>query len=377
MSGAAGASAGMTAGDGGGATGGGSGAGGTGAGAGGAAEGGAGQGGTGGASGAAGAAGAAGGGTPDGATIVPDPSWACGMPGGIPAPERGELVFEATLELDAIRDVGVTQFGHRRLLDIGGGTIEGERLDAEFLGGGIDFELTLSNGAVELEQVGMLRASNGAYVYVRTCGVAAAGAAAVRVVFDFEVATSNALAWLNTGKFVGTRVVNEQAKTMTLTVYDVSDTALGEPRITLSDPAGVADQPWECTTVSGARGASVFTEAVGIGSSLSVGASKRGNRNVIPITGGTVSGRVTGTVAPGGADYQLISGTTTLDARYSLETNDDEVIVVRNCGPFGRLVPTFEARAAGPYAFLNTNDYVSSDPGSAAGGVSITFYETN
>ena len=31
--------------------------------------------------------------------------------------------------------------------------------------------------------------------------------------------------------------------------------------------------------------------------------------------------------------------------------------------------------ADGPYAFLNANDFVSSDPGSGSGGVSITFYQ--
>jgi hypothetical protein len=41
----------------------------------------------------------------------------------------------------------------------------------------------------------------------------------------------------------------------------------------------------------------------------------------------------------------------------------------------GALVPLFETRADGACAFLNANTYVSSDPGGAAGGVSITFYE--
>lgn len=127
--------------------------------------------------------------------------------------------------------------------------------------------------------------------------------------------------------------------------------------------------------MTGAKGDSVFTESVGIGSSLAVGASKRGTRNVIPITGGSVTGRVTGKVLPGGADFQIVSGTAKLDARYTLASNDGEFIVIRNCGAFGALIPQFETRAAGPYAFLNANTFVSSDPGSATGGVSITIYE--
>jgi hypothetical protein len=126
--------------------------------------------------------------------------------------------------------------------------------------------------------------------------------------------------------------------------------------------------------MTGGKGASVFTENVTLGSSLSIGTSKRGNRNIIPITGGSVSGKVNGTVVYGGGDYQLVGGTTKLDARYVISSNGDFVIV-RNCGPIGALVPLFETRADGPYAFLNANTFVSSDPGSGSGGVSITFYE--
>ena len=127
--------------------------------------------------------------------------------------------------------------------------------------------------------------------------------------------------------------------------------------------------------MTGSKGDSVFTESVGIGSSLAVGASKRGTRNVIPITGGTVTGRVAGKVLAGGADFQIVSGTARLDARYTLASNDGEFVLIRNCGAIGALVPQFEARAEGPSAFLNANTFISSDPGSATGGVSITMYD--
>ncbi|WP_438006653.1 DUF3237 domain-containing protein [Sorangium sp. So ce321] len=316
----------------------------------------------------------------DEATIVPDPSWTCGMPDGIPLPTLGKLVFRATLQLGDTHDVGTTQFGHRRLLDVTGGTLTGDEIQATFLTGGMDLELTLSNGSVELEEINILRASDGTLIYLRSCGVAPAGDAVVRIVPDFEVAESSSLAWLNTGKFAGTRVVDAAAGTLQLDVYDIAEVAVGEPKVELKDPEGVPDQSWECSTATGTRGSSVFTEAVTLGSSLSVGASKRGTRNIIPITGGTVTGGMllsglSGSVLPGGADYQLIGASTILDARYALSSNDGEVIVVRNCGPFGALVPVFETRADGPYAILNTKAYVSSDPGVSGGGVSLTFYE--
>jgi Protein of unknown function (DUF3237) len=348
---------------------------------GGAGRGGAGSGGAaGGAAGSSAGGGSAGSSTSDAgagssnAMIVPDPSWACGMAKGIPAPAQGTLVFRATLQLTATQDVGATQYGHRRIFDIGGGTATGSRLQATFLKGGFDFDLTLSNGVVEQEQIDVLKASDGTLIYLRTCGVAAAGDSEVRIVPDFEVATSSSLAWLNSGVFAGTRTVDSTGTTMEVDVYDVSSVAAGGPSVQISVPAGATPQPWDCSTATGAKGASVFTENVTLGSSLSI-AGKRGTRNIIPITGGSVSGQVAGTVLYGGGDYQLVSGgTTKLDARYVISSNGDYVIV-RNCGPLGSLVPWFEARAAGPYAFLNANDFVSSDPGSGSGGVSITFYQ--
>jgi hypothetical protein len=332
----------------------------------------------GGASGGASAGGGAGGAAPTAgtsstdATIVPDPSWACGMADGVPPPTRGTLVFKASLKLGEIHDVGEVQYGHRRVLDVTGGTLTGDKVSGTVLTGGLDLELELSNGSIELEQINIFRTSDNALIFMRTCGFAPAGDSVTRIVPDIEVANSSSLSWLNTGKFAGTRVVNEAAKTIELEVYDVSDVAAAEPKIQIKDPADAKQQPWECSKETGSRGASVFTETVTLGSSLSVGQSKRGNRNIIPITGGTVSGRVKGKVLPGGGDYQSSAG---LDAKYTLEADDGELIVIRNCGPFGALIPQFEARVDGPYAFLNANTFLSSDPGGASGGVSITFYE--
>ena len=324
--------------------------------------------------GTAGGGGVPGGGAPSSAdaTIVPDASWNCGMADGVPPPTKGTLVFKATLKLGEIHDVGKVQYGERRVLDVTGGTLTGDRVQGTVLTGGLDLELTLSNGSIELEQINIFRTSDNALIFMRTCGVAPAGDSVTRIVPDIEVANSSSLSWLNTGKFAGTRVVDEAAKTIELEVYDVSEVAAAEPKIQIKDPAGDAQQPWECSKETGPRGASVFTETVTLGSSLSVGQSKRGNRNIIPITGGTVTGKIQGKVIPGGGDYQSSAG---LDAKYTLETNDGEYIVIRNCGPFGALIPQFEARVDGPYAFLNANTFLSSDPGGASGGVSITFYE--
>jgi hypothetical protein len=49
---------------------------------------------------------------------------------------------------------------------------------------------------------------------------------------------------------------------------------------------------------------------------------------------------------------------------------------VRNGGPFGSLVPTFEVRVDSPYAWLNTGMFLSSNPAGRPGGVGLTFYES-
>ncbi|HEY5451283.1 MAG TPA: DUF3237 family protein [Polyangia bacterium] len=334
--------------------------------------------GTSGLAGTGGTTGTGGSGSGNTATIVPDPSWTCSLPDGIPPPTAGTLAFSVALTVSATHDVGNTQFGHRRQLDVSGGTITGDKLKGTVVTGGLDYELTLSNGAIELEEVLIWKTSDNVNIFTRICGVAAAGDSVVRIVPDIEAPTSGSYAWLNTTKLVGTRVVDAAGNKITLDVYDVSKVTVADPKVQLKDPAGVPNVSWNCVTATGSNGATVFTENVTLGSTLSVSNAKRGSRNIIPITGGTTTGKVAGKILNGGADYQLAgSGSTTLDARYTLAPSNGEFIIVRNCGPINGLTPVFEARTDGSFAFLTTGKFLSSAPGGGAGGVSITFYERN
>jgi hypothetical protein len=312
--------------------------------------------------------------------LVPHPSWPCGMPEGIPQPESGVKVFEAEMKLDQVYDVGKTQYGHRQVLVIQGGTLTGAKLEGTVLPGGLDFQLRLSNGVLEIEQILVLRTSDGRYVYIRNTGTGETQND-VRIVADFEAPNGSPHAWLNQGKFVGRRVVDPASKTMKWTVYDVSGAKTasdGMDVIKISKPADVGAQPWDYRKAAATekRGDQIINETVTLGPSVSVGASKRGNRNIIPITGGKVAGKVTGKVLAAGADYQNLGKPATIDARYLWQTDDGEIIIVRNGGAFGGLVPTFEVRADSKYAWLNSGSYLSSNPGAAAGGVSLTFYES-
>lgn len=66
-----------------------------------------------------------------------------------------------------------------------------------------------------------------------------------------------------------------------------------------------------------------------------VGQVPNGLRRIIDITGGTFQGpKLKGTLLPGGADWQLIreDGFTIVDARYTLRTDDGDLIYVSNLG---------------------------------------------
>ncbi|WP_458107350.1 DUF3237 domain-containing protein [Arthrobacter sp. R3-55] len=72
---------------------------------------------------------------------------------------------------------------------------------------------------------------------------------------------------------------------------------------------------------------------VKVGPALDIGMTPEGQRRVIPIVGGTVSGPcLQGRVLPAGADYQVQrdAGLTELDARYVVELEDGAMVYVHN-----------------------------------------------
>jgi hypothetical protein len=312
------------------------------------------------------------------ATIIPHAAWDCYMPDGIPTPEDGNLIFELTIPLDRADTVGTTQYGDRSVAVGLTGSIDGQKLSGDVMEGALDLELMLGNGTIEIEQIMVLQAADGSFIYVRNAGTGA-NEDDVRVVMDFEAPNDSDYAWLNAGAYVARRDLDAAAKVLTMRVYDVSGVALSAAdSIEITKPAGVPAQPWDYRVQDPAEqpGEILIQENVTLDPSQSVGPSKRGNRNIIPITGGEISGQITGRVLMGGADYQNLSPPATIDAHYLWQADDGEIIIVRNGGSFGSLVPTFETRVDGPYAYLNDGRYLSSDPGMGQGGVALTFYES-
>ena len=71
------------------------------------------------------------------------------------------------------------------------------------------------------------------------------------------------------------------------------------------------------------------TLEVEVGTVRTLGMGRLGQRRIIPIIGGLVSGpRLNGKILPGGADWMTVShdGVAQMDARYSFETDDGAII---------------------------------------------------
>ncbi len=68
---------------------------------------------------------------------------------------------------------------------------------------------------------------------------------------------------------------------------------------------------------------------------LEMGAGRAGQRRIIPIVGGTVTGpRLSGTILSLGADWQTVfyGGLAELDTRYAMQTHDGAIIEIINYG---------------------------------------------
>jgi hypothetical protein len=127
-----------------------------------------------------------------------------------------------------------------------------------------------------------------------------------------------------------------------------------------------------------------FEARVTVGTLLTVGRMRAGERRIIPITGGDFAGpRLSGDILPGGADWQVVSpdGLTEVEARYTLRERDGTLIYVANRGLrhgdpdvmrrlargegvdpalyYFRTVPTFEV-ADGPHAWLQRAIFVGT-----------------
>lgn len=113
----------------------------------------------------------------------------------------------------------------------------------------------------------------------------------------------------------------------------------------------------------------VFDIRAEVTAPFNLGQVPHGQRVVIPITGGDVTGEVNGKILPGGADYQLVDTVqkrTELKAIYTIMADDSTLINVVNEGIncytpgeyYFMATPKFECDQNSRYAWLNNRIFV-------------------
>jgi hypothetical protein len=84
-----------------------------------------------------------------------------------------EFVAEVEAKLGPAVAQGAAPDGERRFIPILGGRIEGPRLNAEFLPGGADWQVTRSDSVLMLDAIYAVRTEDGAVIQVRNRGLRA------------------------------------------------------------------------------------------------------------------------------------------------------------------------------------------------------------
>ena len=82
-----------------------------------------------------------------------------------------EPIFSIRCELANILDVGPAPFGHRRVVNILGGTITGEKLAGRILPGGADWQILSADGSADVHARYTVESEAGALIQVDSKGV--------------------------------------------------------------------------------------------------------------------------------------------------------------------------------------------------------------
>jgi hypothetical protein len=117
-----------------------------------------------------------------------------------------EHVFDAFVDIGALRELGPSSSGLRFMIDILGGTFEGPRLRGRVLPGGADRQLLRNDGVKELDALYELQTDDGAIITVNNRVVIEDRAPECRYARSVVrlTAPEGPYAWLNRRVFVGT-----------------------------------------------------------------------------------------------------------------------------------------------------------------------------
>src|SRR3954471_16011743 len=82
-----------------------------------------------------------------------------------------EPIFSICCEVANILDLGPAPFGHRRVVNLLGGTVSGMKLNGRILPGGADWQIMAADGALDIHARYIIESDAGALVQVDSRGL--------------------------------------------------------------------------------------------------------------------------------------------------------------------------------------------------------------
>jgi hypothetical protein len=82
-----------------------------------------------------------------------------------------EPIFSIRCELANILDLGPAPFGHRRVVNLLGGTVSGAKLNGRVLPGGADWQIVAQDGALDIHARYTIESDAGALIQVDSKGL--------------------------------------------------------------------------------------------------------------------------------------------------------------------------------------------------------------
>lgn len=121
-----------------------------------------------------------------------------------------EFVYEATVAIAPLEEVGEVSSGHQRIIPITGGSFEGPNIRGKVIPGAADWNLLRNDGVTVVSASYFLRTDDGVYIKIFNQGVnpvpapGAAPPSRPRFTIPSFEAPKGRYDWLNKSVFVGT-----------------------------------------------------------------------------------------------------------------------------------------------------------------------------
>ncbi len=150
----------------------------------------------------------------------------------LPPPPALVPMARITCEVDAIVSLGPGPHGERRVVPLGGGSVEGPELNGRVVEGGADWQIARVDGVLDIAAHYVLRLDDGALVEVQSNGLRhgppevmarlAAGEPVRPDEYVFRTVmrfTTGHPAWLHLNKVIAIAVGQREARRVILDVY--------------------------------------------------------------------------------------------------------------------------------------------------------------